>query len=445
MNHPHPNVEHWARVQLVQGESGAATWDLSSAVPEARVTVGAGAQAAWNIACGGVSPIHFEFAWDGKSLWVGPISGTLRVDGETVTAWRQLVGRCRIEFGQAAMLVSTSASVSITPSLVQSQQKRSVPPPPPPIPDFQDSPATVVWQPSNQFEDELKTQMVSPDQSVDTEPPGRRASDTLPPAAPSGVARPGLGSQSISLDQASEFLQPMSTRILDVESLGLSPEPVAKPLIPMSTDVMRTDTNNSPFSLPPDGIAVSGKRDLSKVFEKLPPARTMALFGVTLIAGVVLVMMGNSSRATQQQQAEARATQEVAQMEAKAYADKLRLEAQAAADAKSKAEQAEADQIAKEAAAEVEAAKKVRDEARAVRVANGEVLDDATIAIEERKAADDAQAIAEGKATELIARHEYRKALPHYLYLSKRYPEASVYKSMVKIIRSRLACGDSGC
>ncbi|MDH5491712.1 MAG: hypothetical protein OEY14_07150, partial [Myxococcales bacterium] len=65
--------EHWARVRLVQGDSGAALWDLSGQVPEARIAVGSGPDSGWQVRAPGVTPRHFELMWDGKTLWLTPI------------------------------------------------------------------------------------------------------------------------------------------------------------------------------------------------------------------------------------------------------------------------------------------------------------------------------------------------------------------------------------
>lgn len=107
-------------MRLVQGKSALGIWDVTSEVTDARINVGSGDGIEWPVACAGVESVHFQLYWDGRMLWVSPPQhGTLLVDGEPVNDWRQLAGRCRIDFGGAAMLVETSSaavsSLSETP------------------------------------------------------------------------------------------------------------------------------------------------------------------------------------------------------------------------------------------------------------------------------------------------------------------------------------------
>ncbi len=107
-------------MRLVQGDSELGIWDVTSEVTDARINVGSGENMQWPVACAGVESVHFQLYWDGRMLWVSPPqNGTLLVDGEPVNDWRQLAGRCRIDFGSAAMLVETSSaavsSLSDTP------------------------------------------------------------------------------------------------------------------------------------------------------------------------------------------------------------------------------------------------------------------------------------------------------------------------------------------
>jgi len=106
---PNAGAIEWARVKLTQGQSGAGLWDLSSEVPEARIAVGAGQEAGWQVQADGVEPIHFELFWDGVSLWVSAGRGTpVLVDGVPVSDWRQVVGRTQVDFGSARMSVESS-------------------------------------------------------------------------------------------------------------------------------------------------------------------------------------------------------------------------------------------------------------------------------------------------------------------------------------------------
>ena len=144
---PIPTPEHWARVQLAQGQSSAGLWDLSTQLPEARVTVGSGPEAGWNVQGEGVAPVHFELYWDGSSLWVSPpMAGTLTVDGERVQQWRQLAGRCRVEFGRAAFMVESSQSIAVPGAVVSSAPAAAAPEAPADLSDYDDDDATFVYQ-----------------------------------------------------------------------------------------------------------------------------------------------------------------------------------------------------------------------------------------------------------------------------------------------------------
>ena len=109
--------EHWARVQLVRGESDAGLWDLTGHMPETRILVGSGLRAGWIVHAEGVHNGHFELYWDSQTLWVSaPLEGSLSVDGEPVLNWRKLTGRVRLEFGQAAMMIECSQSIALASS-----------------------------------------------------------------------------------------------------------------------------------------------------------------------------------------------------------------------------------------------------------------------------------------------------------------------------------------
>lgn len=106
---PNAGSNEWARVKLVQGQSTAGLWDLSSEVPEARIAVGSAAEAGWRVVAPGVDATHFELFWDGMSLWVSPGRATpVLVDGVPVSDWRQIIGRAQIDFGDGQMTVESS-------------------------------------------------------------------------------------------------------------------------------------------------------------------------------------------------------------------------------------------------------------------------------------------------------------------------------------------------
>ena len=107
------DAESWARLRLVQGESTAQKWELVSSLGHTTLTVGSNVDCTWVVREEGVRPIHFSLHWDGNLLRVADVysAGDVRVDGTLLTSqWRPLLGRVRIEFGRAAMVVETSSS-----------------------------------------------------------------------------------------------------------------------------------------------------------------------------------------------------------------------------------------------------------------------------------------------------------------------------------------------
>ncbi len=107
------DAEAWARLRLVQGRSNAELWELVHALGHSMLTVGAGPGCSWTVQESGVAPVHFSLHWDGAALRIADTYGVgnLRVDGAPVFAeWRLISGRARIDFGQAAIVVETSAA-----------------------------------------------------------------------------------------------------------------------------------------------------------------------------------------------------------------------------------------------------------------------------------------------------------------------------------------------
>lgn len=112
---PRPQPGGWARVRLVRGSSRLGVWDVTAEAGESRITVGSADDIDWPVSSEGVEGSHFQFYWDGSELWISaPNAGSMLVDGEPVTDWRQLAGRCRVDFGSAAMLVETSSAAVAT-------------------------------------------------------------------------------------------------------------------------------------------------------------------------------------------------------------------------------------------------------------------------------------------------------------------------------------------
>lgn len=126
------DAEPWARLRLVQGESTAQKWELVSSLGHTTLTVGSNPECAWVVRDEGVRPIHFSLHWDGNILRVADVysAGDVRVDGALLTSqWRPLLGRVRIDFGRAAMVVETSASASPRPELNTALETRPKAPP----------------------------------------------------------------------------------------------------------------------------------------------------------------------------------------------------------------------------------------------------------------------------------------------------------------------------
>ncbi len=106
------DAESWARLRLVQGESSAGQWELVGSLGHTTLTVGSSADCTWVVREEGVRPIHFSLHWDGGTLRIADLynAGDVRVDGAALgSQWRPLLGRMRIEFGKAAMVVESSA------------------------------------------------------------------------------------------------------------------------------------------------------------------------------------------------------------------------------------------------------------------------------------------------------------------------------------------------
>jgi hypothetical protein len=106
------DAESWAKLRLVEGDSSAIKWELVSSLGHTTLTVGSNSDCTWVVRAEGVRPIHFSLHWDGGTLRAADVysAGDVRVDGQALTSqWKPLLGRTRIEFGRAAMVVEASA------------------------------------------------------------------------------------------------------------------------------------------------------------------------------------------------------------------------------------------------------------------------------------------------------------------------------------------------
>ncbi|MCB9623309.1 MAG: hypothetical protein H6723_08205 [Sandaracinus sp.] len=467
---PVPTPSHWARVQLAAGQSGAGLWDLSSQVPEARVTVGAGPDAGWNVQGAGVAPVHFELYWDGSSLWVSPpMAGGLTVDGERVQSWRQLTGRCRIEFGQAAMLVESSQSVGLAvPTAAPSQppQQGFMAPGDDSTMMAQGSPitgeldmgdlspiageSTMIFDGDAGFDLEGEaTRMLDPGMP----PPGPAA-----PAPPGAAARPVLGgSGGPSTARGAPTLTPftmttppapppgggvpMKTQILDASDLGLVPpaafDDETRPPLGASqaeTDVLPRHPSGSSsaatgkFAMPPSGA--DAPTATSKF--QLPPVRTLVLLGVTLVialGGLGLILWRKSQRqAAAQEAAQAAESNQAGQAEAAAAAVRLRIETAQTAQREAEARilaQAEPRITAALTAARTAA------EAATPRDATPEAAA-AALVTAERDAL-------EKLGVEALGNNDYALSFSCFQRLAREHP-GGPYAAMVPILRAKLPC-----
>lgn len=129
----------WARLRLVQGESGTAHWEFGGSASETRLTVGSNPSCQWVIEDPSVEPFHLVLRWDGASLSVAGSreSVALTLDGKPVgTSFERVAGRARVEFGRCALVAETSvgevrrnrATVSSVPPATASRFASSQPP-----------------------------------------------------------------------------------------------------------------------------------------------------------------------------------------------------------------------------------------------------------------------------------------------------------------------------
>ncbi|MBX3250271.1 MAG: hypothetical protein KF901_24045 [Myxococcales bacterium] len=452
MNGPIPSPTHWARVQLAAGHSSAGLWDLSSQVPEARVTIGSGPEAGWNVSASGVAPVHFELYWDGTSLWVSPpFAGQLLVDGERVQAWRQLAGRARLEFGQAAMLVESSLAIA---GIAPAARVGAITQPP-------EDDATLMAPMMATGELDLadlgplsneSTMIFDPEAGVD-ELSGE-ATRMLDGAADVPlVGRPGVGGVPASRPIAPTVTPfgdvPASaggfkTQILDTGSFGDATMPPVEDRQPLMASQIPTDVLPRTPSAPPSGPTVgpTGKFALPPIASaepapkgklQLPPTRTLVLLGITIVVaagGLGLIAWRKSQRA---EAASAAVEESRAQQEAQAAA--------AAAEIRARIERA------RELRQEQEARLAVRVQARvdtalerareAARAASPRAATEEEIVAAVEQAEHDAL---EKLAVDALATNDFALALVSFQRLAREHPDGP-YATMIPVLRVKLGCG----
>lgn len=487
---PVPSPSHWARIQLVQGSSDGGLFDLSSSVPEARVTVGSSAQAKWVVNGPTVEPLHFEFYWDGKALWISPpTAGDLTVDGERLNGWRQLVGRARIEFGGAAMLAETSATIAMphsaqqqideiaqSPTVVHSggspPPARSAPPPPrgrgkasvPPPPPRGRPPASMPPPPPRSAPAADLTpslgaapRIVVPPSSRQVPPLSSLAVDSGESTAlfddvsamPSSVSVPAFGDMTPSLEDLGAvpaFGSSQSTQIFDAEAAGLdmsgsipmpaAPAPQAPSLSHLSTDVMAgRNQEDARFVAPPP---VGLPSDKKKPTFELPPRRTLILAGVTLVAALLLLVQSFISKANQREAlAEARRAALVAEQERAATAT---------AAAQEEADRRLAAVASAESALLVRAGEDAEEVEERAREDALEAMDPEYSSTQVRTRLREAeQQAVEGLAVRAASQNDHPGALGFYLYLAEKYPSESAYPTIATILRLKVNCEGGIC
>ncbi len=439
-------------------------WDLSSQLPEARVTVGSGSEAGWNVQAPEVMPLHFEFYWDGKSLWVGPpLAGTLTVDGERVLSWRQLTGRARLEFGRAAMLVESSQSIEVA-AIATAPLAVSVD-------GFVEGEATAISEEQPVAFGGLAAPTTAPLEPAATRVLDPEAGDGLPrpgfggAAGPAAVGAIGHGTAGAPVDPPPE----LKTQILDTEALGIqpsapaAPSPPSSPVLPgvgpgagpvgdsrptllasdMSTDILsQAGSAPSPrevvgpggakFALPPiDGGAAApasaGWAQLKEV-----PTRTWILLGVTLVVALGAIFLGVWRKEQQQQAlaAEAASQQQTQAQQAQAHADLLRERIRADAERLQRERERFVALVEGDISEALEAARE-----RVLEALPQDATEDQTEAAV-REASREA---IEKLAVDATVSNDLRRAFGFYLRLKRDYPRPE-YDEIVEALRAKLEC-----
>lgn len=430
---PVPSPTHWARIQLVQGTSEAGLFDLTSQMPEARVPVGSAPSSRWMVNGPTVAPLHFEFFWDGKGLWVSPPTGPdLTVDGERVQAWRQLVGRSRIEFGGAAMLVETSSAVALPPSVQQSIQPAAQDGRIGFSSEFDDEDATAIFDEGLPPLEEDSTMMVD---AGSVPRPGFGGSPSFGgPVAAFGDMTPSLE----ELPSATPFGDsPGHTQIFDPEAAGIQlgsvpPPPPSGAPRPLSSSALSTDVlpgrgGDSRFAAPPPiSLDSQGPRKL-----ELPPRRTLVLAGLTLLAALLLLGQSFLNKAREAEALEAERRSALAEVEARA--EEAATAAEAAADSVRTARLDMERGLLESAEAE---ATVPRDNARDAAL---DAMDPDFSEDQVQSRLEDAGRFAvERMAARAMINNDHRRALGFYLYLARDYPEISEYPRIADILRSKV-------
>lgn len=400
-------AEHWARVRLQQGHSGAAHWELASNVPEARLNMGSSPQAQWRVEGPGIEPLHLELAWDGSCLWViGLHDADVSVDGVPIMGWTQLVGQSTVQFGSGVLAVETSAQGAA----------------PPPVEAVEDM--------SQDWEQDSPTHLFDED-----------VRDGVLAAPQAGLAVPRVGGGA-EVVEAFGALEADSTRIVDEASLRptASPEEIEEMLLeaelepepepePEPKPVKRTPAPGT--MLPTAKFTPPPPEMIKKKGFQLPSKRVMGLLGLVVVALIGLAVIEHFR--DQRRNAALRAAHEQSQAQqredAEAVAATVRERIQARVVARDNHEREVRERLAEARETAMATAREAATEANARE--DEEVLRRA-VASAERGAA-------ERLAIDALATNNYEDALGHVQWLVESY-EDNAFREMIPILRAKLRC-----
>jgi hypothetical protein len=450
---------HWARIQLVQGTSSAGLWDLSSHMNEARVAVGSMPPANWVVQGPTVAEQHFEFYWDGVALWISPPQGgEVTVDGERVQTWRQLVGRCRLEFGGAAMLVETSASVAAVGAEQGAPAQQAPPPPPAPTPGYTGPPPPMAPGPSTARSLDaapvLSSDAIQPLQGDSTQMLEMSDLALAPLPSPSfgGVALGGAAASSpfeFESGPATQVFDPAAAGIDMLSALAAPPAPAVAPSAghpglkssAMSTDVLpgRAQASGGPssrFKAPPPPVEKKEPEGVSK--------RTIGLAALVLVMAVGLLV---ASYVRRNQRSAALQASRVAALAGEE--DRAR---EAIAQVSAQAQELIAERVAEEAilisqAEEAGARCQARAEATIAERDFSSMSEEDFEAVGGPEGATRTAYLGElqRQAAVVAGRNDHRTALGLYLLLAREKPRDTNYPRIVDILRQKLRCQGDPC
>lgn len=295
-------------LQLSTGWSSLTTMELS--VPETRIRVGSAPDCEWPIQASGVAPYHLEFYWDGQAAWVVPSGGPVNVGGQAVEAWHQIEGHAVVQFGQAAVQVGaghmagagSASAMEVSDSMMVLDADDIIEP--------MAGEATRVLDPSGRafgafppkqqapvaFQKTMlpSSEPLAPAATAVAEPPRAAAPNVPAPVAPAPIAPAPTAiapAPSSSAPSPGDLLPSGPTRVFDPDQgivVGSRPtlEPAAPGFEPPPPARPQLSASNQATDVLP---SVDGGREEAEK-SKLPPTRTLVLFLVTALAGLLLIL-----------------------------------------------------------------------------------------------------------------------------------------------------------